>query len=386
MQKTLQLALNKYAQVPSTLEAQPGGNAPVDVVQVDVARLFHHYYLDTRGYAPPDPDPAQFEQLDLLLPSKELRVCGDGFGTGTAYRRSTSSIFGQAFCRWFLSEHLGVTYFAHMDHVLDRPAHPSFGGLVVERTSSGDAPDYLCAENPSMVYLAEAKGRTSAVSFSSAEFQTWREQFNRVVIKDHAGTLHSVKGHIVATRFATEANRPSLKSKLFAEDPASPGEQLLREAPELGAMVIALHYADIAAKIRQPLLAGALRSGVPVPEEIRFPAAVWEFRSSPLQGKRFVGGYFPGRDGSTPIELVKGQTIFLSSNPWRLDVAPGTFFGIEEKIFESVCAMGRQGDSLAGQVLRLPDIQPFYSAVSLLRDGSVIGPVDFFNPIGVMSY
>ena len=79
------------------------------------------------------------------------------------------------------------------------------------RALKGDAPDYLCAENPFTVYLAEAKGRTNSISFASAEFKKWRKQFDRVEVKDKQNNLCSVKGHIVATRFATEADGDRIK-------------------------------------------------------------------------------------------------------------------------------------------------------------------------------
>lgn len=386
MQKSIMFSLNNYSVIPASLKSAFDSDLLIDELNVDAARLFHHYYLDTRGYAPPNPDPAQFEHLELLLPCTEIRVRGDGFGTGTAFRRNRSNELGQAFCRWFLYEHLGITYFAHLDSVLDRTPDPVLRGLTVKRVQSGDTPDYFCTNSASTAFLAEAKGRTKVISFTNAEFNTWRKQFERVVVEDVNGDKYSVKGHIVATRFATEKNRASVKSTLFAEDPSSPGEQELGEAPELGAMVIALHYADITAKIRQPLLTASLLSGIPVPEEIQFPATVWEFQIQPLEGKRFVGGYFPGGDGIPPIEYKDGKLALLSSNPLRLDVASGTFFGIDEKIFKGLCEMGRSGVQQASQLNQIPDIRSFYSGISLLRDGTVIGPVDFFNPIGLNAY
>ncbi|MQW02803.1 hypothetical protein GHK45_02855 [Sinorhizobium meliloti] len=320
--------------------------------------MFHHYYLDTRGYAPPDPDPVRFEYLDLFTSSEELRAVGDGLGIGTAFRRASSSLLGQAFCRWFLHDHLNVTYFAHMDDVLNRPPHPDFGEHSVKRLKAGDAPDYLCAENAHEVFLAEAKGRVNSVSFKNAEFERWRKQFERVAVIDGSGTNVSVKGHIVATRFATQADSHRTKSKLFAEDPASPGRRQLRDAPEIGSAVIALHYADLVAKLRQPILSSSLRLGSPVPGEILFPAFTWEFIGPPLQGKRFVGGYFPDRHqlSATKLTLNGDQSAFLSPDPWRLDLTPGTFFGIVENIFEGLCAMARNGDRQASEIQRFPDI------------------------------
>jgi hypothetical protein len=226
----------------------------------------------------------------------------------------------------------------------------------------------------------------TSVSFASVEFASWRKQFDRVVVREGSGALRWVKGYILATRFATAQNRASLKSTLFVEDPASPGDEPLREESGLGSIVLALHYAEIAAKIRQPLLAGALASGIPVPDEIQFPAAVWEFRSPPLDGIRFVGGYFPGSDGIAPFNVENGKIVFVPENPFRLDVARGTFFGIEEGIFKSLCAMARFGDQLAAQVTLFPDIPFFFSGLSVLRDGSIIGPLEFFRPIGMNVY
>jgi hypothetical protein len=170
MIKKVQLALNRYPSTPLSLRDDPSIDKAKVVLDIDPARLFHHYYLDTRGCAPPDPDPARFEHLTLFRPEPELRVVGDGFGTHKAYRRATSNQLGQAFCRWFLHDHLDIIYFSHMEDVLDRPPHSDFGGHKLRRIHKGDAPDYLCAENPFMVYMAEAKGRVSSISFSNSEF------------------------------------------------------------------------------------------------------------------------------------------------------------------------------------------------------------------------
>lgn len=390
MRKSINLALNKYTLVPDSLKSDPAKNTPIDEIDVDLARLFHHYYLDTRGHAPPNPDPAQFEYLSLFLPCTELRVRGDGFGISVTFRQATSNQLGQAFCRWFLYEHLDITYFAHMKAVLDRKAHPNFGGHEVQRVSKGDAPDYLCAQTAHTVFLAEAKGRTRSISFGNPEFEKWREQFKRVVVKDASGRLCSVKGHIVATRFATEEDGPRIKSQLFAEDPASPGEIPISEAPGLGAAVIALHYSDIAAKIRQPILAASLATGVTVPDEIQFLAMVWEFNGPvpSLHKKRFVGGYFGGgqRYPSVEIRRTDEDALILNADPLRLDLPPVTFFGVEETIFKNICSIARAGDMQASQLNQLPNIPFFDSGSSVFRDGSIIASAHYFRPIALQVY
>lgn len=381
MQKTLALQLNKFPRTPNSLRVTPADNKPLSEMPVQLASLYHHYYLDSHGKAPPNPDPAQFEHLEFLLPCAEFRVRGDGIGVSTAIRRNRSNEFGHAFCRWFLYEHLNITYFAHIEHVLRRGVHHAFGAMRIERNGEGDTPDYFCAESVDKIFLAEAKGRHTSVSFGNAEFGTWRKQFDRVIVKDSSGHPRAVKGFIVAIRFGTE-DKPSVKSTLFAEDPATPGEGEFsrEEAGFVGARILMSHYSEIASKLNQPILAAALLGGFTVPEDIVFPATVWEFRIPPLQGLRFVGGYFPPSDGRVSLRLEEGK-IITDSEPFRLDLRPGTFFGVEEKIFQQLVTIVRNGPQAAANVSRLPDFEPIYSGVSLLRDGSIIGPLDFFTPV-----
>jgi hypothetical protein len=280
MEKTIALALNRFPTTPHSLRETPHRDIPRAEMTVNLASLYHHYYLDSHGRIPPDPDPAQFEHLQFLMPTREFRVRGDGIGASTSIRRHRSNELGHAFCRWFLHDHLNITYFAHMEHVLGRSLRRAFGNQRLERTSSGDTPDYFCAESVDKIFLAEAKGRHSSISFGNADFATWRAQFGRVTVKDNAGHARNVKGYIVATRFATEA-KPATKSTLLAEDPQSPGDGQLNEEErrEIGAMVMSAHYAEIALKLAQPILASALANGFVVPEEIQFPVTVWEFQS-----------------------------------------------------------------------------------------------------------
>jgi hypothetical protein len=294
MEKIVKLALSKYQSVPDSLRNPLSGSA-LDDIAVDMAGLFHHYYLDTRGYAPPNPDLAHFEHLSFFCAEPQLRLRGEGIGSSVAFRISRSNDLGQAFCRWFLYTHLNITYFAHMRDVLNKQATSTLLGHTIERIAQGDTPDYFCAETVSRVFLAEAKCRREAVSFKSAKFSSWRTQFNRVLVKDSRGIRRAVKGHIVATRLAAETDGPRVESKLLAEDPSSPGDVVLSEESPLGIVIVMLHYADIAAKLAQPILAAALGGDFTVPEEIRFPAIVWEFRTGPMAGRRFVGGvYFRG--------------------------------------------------------------------------------------------
>jgi len=202
MFKTLNLHLKDYTPTPPSLADPTSSTGVRPSVDVELAKLFHHYYLDTRGVAPPPYDPAHFEHLSLLTPDAAFRVQGDGFGSGPEFRKRCSNELGQAFCRWLLQEHLGITHFAHMAHVLNGNPQRAFDGYTVEKIAAGDGPDYLCTDGAD-VFLAEAKGRIRAINFGSADFESWRGQFDRVAVRTSDGVARAVKGHIVATRFAT---------------------------------------------------------------------------------------------------------------------------------------------------------------------------------------
>lgn len=383
MRKTLRLALNRYAPIPVTLREDPAIDVAKVEISVNVASLYHHYFLDSFDIAPPNPDPAQFEHTQFLLPTAEFRFQGNGLGASPAIRRHRSNELGQAFCRWFLYEHLEVTYFAHIERLLGRQVSRPFVGCKLDRIASGDTPDYLCATARESVCLAEAKGRYSTVSFKNKEFASWREQFKRVAFKDSSGTTRRLKGHIVATRFATEANGDRLKSTIFAEDPASPGElEFDRERSQALAHVAReAHYASIAQKLRQPVLATALRNGVTMPEELRVLAVAWRIVAGPLEGRRFVGGYYVTGGAGPSFRLANGGVFYERPDPLRLDLPAFTFFGLEENTFRQVVRIARSGQGQAMPLEVFQETDFFYSGFSVLRDGSALAPLEFFVPV-----
>ena len=320
-----------------------------------MAGLFHHHYLDTRGHAPPNPDLAHFEHLAFFCADQKLRLKGDGIGSSVPFRISRSNDLGQAFCRWFLYTHLNITYFAHIHDVLDKPDTSASMRYTVERGRAGDTPDYFCAETPSRIFLAEAKCRRQAASFANSEFGKWRKQFGCVIVKDPEGNARSIKGHIVAVRLAAESDGTRIESKLFAEDPVSPGSIPLGEETPFGTMIVMRHYASIAYKLAQAILAGALDGNYTITTEIIIQAAVWEFRIGPFEGKRFVGGIY-SRDRSPPDFVQENGGMVIRSHPVQLDQPGATFFGVEEEIFRSVVKIARLGRDAARNIPQLPDI------------------------------
>ena len=274
-----------------------------------------------------------------------------------------------------------------MDKVLNKQLHHGFGPFRLVRTNTGDVPDYLCAENVDRVFLAEAKGRYTAINFSNREFGDWRRQFTRVEIRDAANRSRIVKGFVVGTRFATEQNHPSLKSRIFAEDPESPGVEPIGQESSLALrqLIVAEHFSGILQKLDQPLLAAALDTGSIIPEQIQLQATVWESQLNILKGMRFVGGYWPSVEGRLPFTVENGKIIVSPADPFRLDHSRGTFIGLEKSIFLAVSNLARSRPPKSLEVEPLGDVPPFYNAISLLRDGSIVGPVEFFLPVGTIT-
>jgi hypothetical protein len=387
MQKTIALALNNYPVVPHSLRESPRANLACKEIKVGLAELYHHYYLDSYGRIPPNPNPTQFEHIQFLLPCPDFRFQGAGLGVAPAIRRHRSNELGQAFCRWFLHDHLNITYFAHIEHIINRQLHRAFDGFRIERHRNGDTPDYFCAESVSRVYLAEAKGRYTSISFRTREFQTWRDQFSRVAFLDRSGAPRSIKGHIVATRFVTERDSARLRSGVWAEDPASPGDTSIDEeiSVELGASIIAQHYSDISVKMNQPLLATALLTGVPLPEELRVVAVSWRVVTGPLEGTQFVGGFFSETGNAPIVENGENGVTLRSPNIFRLDEPSPTFFGLERSVFSSVVSSARTSRMLSDRLAKFENTRPFYSGFSVLRDGTALGPLEFFAPVEVLT-
>lgn len=383
MDKKIRLELNKYNPLPRSLREPASVDVARAELDVDLAKLYHHYYLDTYGRSPPSPDATQFEHVRFLTPDASFRFLGSGLGASTSARRSKSTELGQAFCRWFLHDHLGITYFAHIGELLDRQAVRGIAGCKVERTAVGDTPDYLCAEDASAIYLGEAKGRYTSVSFKSKEFEDWRSQFTRVRVLDAAGVPRTVKGHIVATRFATEEDSSRIQSKIFAEDPQTEGAEPLDERASRGlaAATIGIHYSHIAQKLNQPLLAAALWNGVPLPNEILVPTILWRLELDPVKNRLFVGGYYPGPSGESAFTLRDNNLSRARSDPLRLDQPTGTFVGVEACLFRSLVAASRSNGIVGAQLPRLEAGERIYSAISMLRDGSILGPIGFFTPV-----
>jgi hypothetical protein len=377
VKKTVSFQLNKFPTTPNALRIVPSVDKPAESFEVDLCRLYHHYYTDSWGTRPPNPDHANFEYLRFLSDCSDFRFLGNGAATSSGKKRTMSTDLGQAFCRYFLYEYCGLTYFAHMSNVLNKETHVAFNGLKVKRITDGDVPDYLCARSVSEPYIGEAKGRFSNIDFSNAMFGDWRRQFDRITVSDAGGRNFIVKGYIVATRFATEKTS-KVSSKVLAEDPQTRGDfQVSDNEIGLGRGCIALHYARLLSKLGLNLLANSLEHGFVVPDDLRFTLPVWRCLLPPLQNFEFVGG-IAARELPQLVKLPNERYIY-SPNILLLSTDSPVFFGIELGIFAALRKVAMGGWSGLEQLREMPDLDFRPSDLAWLRDGSISGRLDYFE-------
>lgn len=385
MQKTIQIKLNKFPQIPNGIRQQSSINVAMDEIDVNLSRLYHHYYTDTWGVTPIDPDHTNFEYLKFLHYSGDFRFIDARISTSEANKRLVSFKIGQAFCRYFLYEYCGITYFAHMDKVLGKNTHPAFDGTKVIRTSTGDVPDYLCAWSTLKPFIGEAKGRFSNISFASAEFEEWRKQFTRIQVIGKDGSTKKVKGYIVGTKLTTEINNANNKSRIMAEDPETIGEGRIGEQDiGIGRGCMAIHYSRLVSKLGLNLLASSLDEGFVVPEDIQYNLPVWECSYPPLAGEKFVGGFISESEPNFQ-KLGDGRVVFRPSII-RLGQPSPSFFGIRESTFRRLrmACLGRW--NMLYEIQDLPDTDYQPSNIAWLRDGSITGPLELFTMTGIETF
>lgn len=381
MNKTIDFELNKFSSVPPLLRTTYLANTANTKFTIDLARLYHHYYTDSYGVNPPNPNHANFEYLHFLSAASDFRFLGNGPAASEGKKRTVSMELGQAFCRYFLYEFCGITYFAHMDKVLDKPAHSAFNGITVKRIAKGDTPDYLCSISSNQPFIGEAKGRFSSISFASDAFSDWRSQFNKIAIYDSLGVQKKLKGYIVATKFTTDKNRTSNKSKVFAEDPDTPGEEFLSDnSIGLGRGCVAIHYSRLLSKLGLGLLSASLESGFVVPEQLSFNLPIWRCNYEPLKGELFVGGFF----SVTEPQMTKtpNGSLMFYPNILKLGTPTPSFFGLSINSMKAIRQTCLGKWELLSDIPQLKDTEYRPSNLAWLRDGSISGGLEFFEFVG----
>lgn len=402
MRRTLKLQLNNFDTIPESLaESLPlfdDLTDPVDSLEVDLYELFHHLYLDNYQQNVPDPNPVYQLYINMLTDEEEFCFKGDGLGSHKEAKIGESNKFGKAFCRWFLYNHCSITYFAHLEKVLNRKNHGfiKLKNFSLIRVDKGDTPDYLCFDDhKNSPCIAEAKGTYSSISFKNAKFNEWRKQFKRVQLTDSKNKTYSIKGYIVATRFKTEQDSRS-KSQIFAEDPVTDGEEPIGSnyylSDQFRRFIYCNHYAYILNKLKLPLLSAALEFGFNIPQNRRFIVGLWRALVPPILGQEFIGGYFlPTLSTEQELFYINpyiyndaSNLVNIPLNPQLNLSLPGfTFFGLERNIFDRlrrITLLGSESWELMGfYENEYNDSENKPPGFSILRDGSVLAPLDYFQ-------
>ncbi|BCG47248.1 hypothetical protein GEOBRER4_n2075 [Citrifermentans bremense] len=382
MTRTIEFELEKFQTVPTTL-IDPGTGVLYPTLNVELKKLFHHYFLAKYGNS--FVDPGFYEYQNMMTAGPDWRFLKAGIGADKESKNNASNELGKAFARWFHSEHLGMVYFCPFEDVLDK-INPD--GSVWRKKEKGDLPDYVCGTSSTDVNLLEAKGRYRSVTFKTKEFHQFRAQIQRAQLLDAAKKPLQVKGFISVARWASEKT-PRVNSKLLVEDPVTDGRPPSQDGYPLqvGLAMVTGHYASIFDKLELRLQAEAIRHHRPMPKYSSASRGIWECVSGPLSGHRFVGGIVSTPYIPPQIRFINEYDfkyewhLFHQTSPFILE-RPATFFGLDERIFRQVIRVSGNRLDAANEIK--PIIVPDETgSLSLLRDGSILGPVDYFRPVDI---
>jgi hypothetical protein len=187
-----------------------------------------------------------------------------------------------------------------------------------------------------------------------------------------------LKGYIVATSFATDANATSKRTTVYVEDPVTIGESISRDvSPPVGRVTLAMHYGRVFSKIGLRLIASALSNGFSLTGDAAYQVPVWTCLAPPFQGRTFIGGYYRTDGGPGPILTEKGWRASMD-----LGVGHSVFVGLESSIALDVARAARgeweRLDSLSAERFTARVIAS--SEFAWLPDGTVAAPADYFVP------
>lgn len=374
MKKLLLLGMKRFSTIPVSLRADPSVDEHAKEIEVDFREVCHQLTIDNQGEAYADEAGLEFDLYSRrLLPDKYVKFRESGLSRTSQGKGSYHALFGAAFCRWFLYKHFSITYFAELKPLIGRPLGSEFFlPSLIRRVLEGDTPDYLCARSDRVSFLAEAKGSMYSMPFDGKVFHKAREQFTRVeVLYGHSGPIQT-KGYIVATRFANQ-DHTRVKSRLNAEDPETKGTSEYQEGPSTALYEAALrgHYAAVLDTLRFPLYAHSLREWFLLPPEHKIQVGLWTALIPPINGKRFVGGIFPSR-----------RWRYYAPWNWewdRLDLSRpnGTFFGLELEMFLNVRQLSMRGSKAVDDIYEFEAEREPAGGFTLLRDGTLMAPIDY---------
>ncbi|MGO9467294.1 MAG: hypothetical protein ACLQVF_24405 [Isosphaeraceae bacterium] len=322
----------------------------------------------------------------LLTTAPEFEFAGAGPGINTETKRGESTKYGRGFCRWLLYKHVKLTYFTTINDLVARGFPAPLNTWKIRKIPGGDSPDYFCSDKGTTIALGEAKGRLSTITWTAPkQFPEWRDQFNRVEIRDGSNAVQKLKGYIVATQMKCSTQAKG-QSKIFAEDPFTRegGELTSDNARELRRAIVACHYSDVLTRLGHPVHSAYLRLGAILNSRPNRWALLWECMIPSLQGRKFVGGVYPpaGFPPFSPVfwndRLQLHPVLGLIPDRYNLAVPNWTFFGLEHSVYNAVIdATYTSLASLDRAEEQAVPVMP--EGTSMLRDGTLLCSLDFMR-------
>lgn len=171
----------------------------------------------------------------------------DDLATSSEMRRAYSALYGRFFARALLQRTLAFRDFIPLETKLTRTA-----AVEVERIEKGDIPDWIAWDPIAGAYvLCEAKGNLTG---SITTFRTGtpacaiegKSQFDRVEVRDLAGTVLAANGWVGASLWATDTRKR--QPVFLAWDPEGSGQRIPPRERDRHAQ--ALHRAWLASLAR----------------------------------------------------------------------------------------------------------------------------------------
>lgn len=157
-----------------------------------------------------------------------LRWGGD-LAESAELRRAYSALYGRYFSRALLASRLGLTDFVPLR--TNKTRLPN--GVIVERTTKGDIPDWIAWDPAMGAYcLCEAKGSLTGrqddfMTGQPACIRDGKRQFGRVQVLDRSGHALGTRNWVVANLWSTDGRPRESVSLLW--DPPTDGASIAED-------------------------------------------------------------------------------------------------------------------------------------------------------------
>jgi hypothetical protein len=357
---------NKFIAPPAKLADPTDPKKYKSEVEIDLNELSRQYIIEEFDEHLTTCSASDYIDLRFLRKTTNLfKFRGGHPGSAKDSRKERSRVMGQTMTRYFLHEFLNAKYVANVSTFLNKDLGSKFGNYKLIRTKDGDTPDFICANNSSDIFLAEAKGRRTDKTFSDPVFTNARNQFKRVKI-EKGGKAISLDGYIGVFIIANE-NNGLYNSKLLLEDPATEGEAFI-ESNDLLNLVKMGHYCELLTKMGLGFIGESLLSNDSKLFEDKFPFQIFTYKGDSQEYiGMFLSPQFQEDRFFHPIFFDRGDR-YLNS---YLKRSSKYFIGINRQIFETLLSVAR-GNTQAINEIKLTENQILNGITCKYADGIII--------------